>query len=169
MGQLIGKSNHRRRCFILLEVMVAIVIVGVAMVALLKGFILSLDTLKKIKMNEKAILLAETLMDDFVLEPPAEGDYEGEFTEDTRFGEEFEGWKWELDVEAEEPDYEERPSGRMAQDLEQLYVAELRVYYDPEGNRNRISSDGRMYVDIHTIILEPDLFSIDALQSNQLF
>lgn len=169
MGELIRRPSFFRRGFILLEVMVAIVIVGIAMVALIRGFIISLDTLKKVKMNEQAILLAQSFMDDLVLEPPAEGEYTGAFTDDNRFGEEFEGWRWELEVEAEEPDYEERPSGKLPQDLEHLYIANITIYYEPELKSSRRSSDARTYIQLQTILMEPDIFSIPALQGNQLY
>ncbi len=157
-----------RRAFILLEVMVAIVIMAVAMVALIRGFIVSLDSLQRIRHNEVAILLAESLMDDLILEPPAEGTTEGEFSDDSRFGEDFEGWSWELEVEAEEPNYEERPGGRLGQELEQIYFANIKIYYE-NPNFDRRQRDRTLYVEIDTILLEPDVFSIDSLQANQIF
>ena len=58
MGRLGLRPGRLRRAFILLEVMVGVVIVGVAMVALLRGFMISLDQIKKLKRNEQASLLA---------------------------------------------------------------------------------------------------------------
>jgi prepilin-type N-terminal cleavage/methylation domain-containing protein len=169
MGELMTVKRKGKLGFVLLEVLVAIVVLGVAMVALMKGFILSLDTLGKVKMNEQAILLAQTLMDDLILEPPAEGDYEGEFSEDNRFGEDFEGWKWELEVWTEEPDYEERPRGNMSQDLEQLYFVKASIIYSNQWGKKRKQRDTRKYLEFHTILMEPDIFSISAIEENQLF
>ncbi len=161
-----GQLRHRtvfRRAFVLLEVMVAMVIIAVGLVALMKGFVLSLDTLKRVKLNEQAILLARTLMDDMIMEPPAEGRYDGEFSLDSRFGEDFKGWFWELDVEAEEPDYEERPPGKLQQDLEAAYIVNIRILHeDAFGEKSA-------YIDIDTIQLEADIYSIPALQENQIF
>src|SRR5690606_15633716 len=101
-GEPVGTVNSAlrpRAAFILLEVMVAIVIIGVAMVALMRGFIVSLDSLQRIKQNETAILLARSLMDDLILEPPPEDRLEGKFANDPRFGDAFAGWEWEMEVE----------------------------------------------------------------------
>jgi type II secretory pathway pseudopilin PulG len=169
MGELMLRVNRSRRCFILLEVMVAILIVGVAMVALMRGFILSLDSMKKIQMNEKAIFLAESMLDDLILEPPAEGSFSGYFTDDIRYSEDFDGWMWELDVEAEEPDYEERPQGTLPQDLEEMYIAHLKISYEDRWGERRRDNEVRTYIDVQTIIMEPDIFSPTSLQENQLF
>jgi prepilin-type N-terminal cleavage/methylation domain-containing protein len=166
MGQPITRPSRGRRAFVLLEVMVAIVIIGVAMVALLRGFIVSLDQVKKIRLNEQAILLAKSVMDDLVLELPPEGRHEGSFARDPRFREHFEGWHWRIEVEAREPRYSERPRGSMFQELEHVYYVHLQILKD-EGE-SRTARTVR-YIDIYTILLEPDIFSSGALQQNQLF
>ncbi|MEO8377545.1 MAG: type II secretion system protein [Candidatus Sumerlaeota bacterium] len=153
---------ERRRAFVLLEILVAIVIVSIALVAIMKGFVLSLDSLKRIRMNEKAFVLARSLMDDMILEPPDEGTFDGNFTDDPRFGEEYSGWRWSLDVEAEEPDYDERPRGRLTQDLEEVYNARLKIMYDKNNEK-------KTYINISTILLDSDVFSQAAIQGNQLF
>jgi len=153
----------RRRAFILLEVLVAVVIVGIAMVALVRGFIVALDSFKKIRRNEIAIALAKSLLDDMILEPPEKGRLRGRFSEDPRFGEAFDGWLWELDVESDEPNYEEKPRGALAQDLEEVYTARLTISYTEARN------DEKVYLDVYTNLAMPDLFSADAIQKNQLF
>lgn len=157
------RPSYPRRAFVLLEVLVSIVIVGVAMVAMMRGFILSLDTLKKVRMNEQAIYLAKSLLDDLMIEPPDARNYEGEFSDDIRFGEDFEGWFWEIDVTSEEPRYQERPSGRLPQKLEQIYSAEVRVIHEDQ------NGDRRTYLTLQTLLMEPDIFSMQSIQANQLF
>ncbi|MCC6547044.1 type II secretion system protein [Candidatus Sumerlaeota bacterium] len=152
----------KQRAFVLLEILVSIVIIAVALVAIMKGFVLSLDSLKRIRMNEKAFVLARSLMDDLILEPPAEGSFEGNFADDPRFGEIYAGWSWSLEVEPEEPDYDERPRGRLTQDLEEVYNAELKIKYQGE-------NESRTYLNISTILIDADVFSQAAIQANQLF
>lgn len=169
MGELMLRDGGRRRCFVLLEVMVAIVIVGVAMVALMRGFIISMDSMIKIKMNEEAIYLAESMFDDLILEPPSEGKHEGSFGDDIRFGEKYKDWYWELEVEEEEPDYEERPRGTLLQDLEAMYIARLKIMHEDRFGPGRHDREMRTYLNLQTILMEPDVFSMDSLEGNQLF
>jgi prepilin-type N-terminal cleavage/methylation domain-containing protein len=170
-GTLYRRLVARLRAFALLEVMVAIVIIGVAVVALLRGFILAMDTVRRIRMNETAIMLARSVLDDILLEPPAEGDYEGDFASDPRWGEEFAGWHWELQVEPEDVDYDEMPDAKGLGDLEQIYKARLIVSYgDPAATSTRRRNRDRVaYIDMQTILMEPDVFSIESIARNQLF
>lgn len=168
----------RRAAFILLEVMIAIMIVGVTMVAILRGFVVAYDTLSRVRMNETAMMLARTVLDDIILEPYAEGDYEGRFTDDPRFGEEFAGWYWEVWVESDEPRYSYRPQGTLMSDLERVYIARVMISFDLEEagqvqRRGRRTAwrgpQRRVYVDVQTILMEPDVFSPQAIERNQLF
>lgn len=170
-----GKFN--RTAFILLEVMLSIMIIGVTFVAILRGFIVAYDTLGKVRMNETAILLARSVMDDMILEPFSSGDYEGRFADDERFGDDFAGWYWEVQVENEEPRYSVRSEGRLLSDLEELYFARVIILYDSMDDprsravgRRRARVDTRqVYVDIHTILMEPDIFSLRTIERNQLY
>lgn len=151
-----------RRGFVLLEVLVSIVIIAVAMVALLKGFVVALDTLKKIRLNETSVVLARTLMDDMILEPPDEGSFKGNFSDDGRFGENYKDWKWEMEVEADEPEYRKRPRGKLTQDLERVYTANLRIIHEDQFG-------ARTMINLNTILMDQDIYSATAIQGNQLF
>ena len=156
------RTQSPRAAFILLEVMVSLVIVGVSMTALLRGFVMSLDTVKKVRMNEVAIFLAEAFVDDLVLEPPPEGRFDGRFDSDPRFGEAFEGWQWELTVEAEEPRYRERPRGLPFRRIEHEYHARIVIAHRDDFGRT-------VYLTLDTILMDPDVFSLQSMQANQLF
>lgn len=153
----------KTRAFVLLEVMVAIIIIGTAAVALMRGFFLSLDSIRRIRMNEQSILLARSLMDDLMLEPPDEGRYEGKFWEDPRFGAPFEGWRWYMEVEAIEPNYDERPRASLFQDLEPLYMAQIVIFHEDANGRRED------FLSFDTYLIDPDFFTFEALQQNQLF
>jgi type II secretory pathway pseudopilin PulG len=146
----------------LLEVMVAILIIAVAAVALLKGFFLTLDNVKRVRKNEQAILLARTLMDDLIIEPPGEDDTEGSFGDDPRFGEAFVGWKWSISVEEVDIRYSERPKGTLFQRQEVIYQASVRIFFD---HGDRVED----FLRFETFLMDPDIFSQQALQENQLF
>lgn len=153
-----------RRGFMLLEVLIAVVIIGIAFVAILKGFASSLQTMSNVRLNEQAIYLAETLLDDLEVEPPAEGIYEGSFADDeVRFGETFKDFSYRIEVEEVVPRYREKAEGKPRQDLEPFHQVLLKVIH-----RDRRGRD-RALVTLHTILMEPTLFSDQSLQSNQVF
>ena len=153
------------RAFVLLEVMIAIMIVAIAFVALMKGFVISLDRLNRIRSEEQALYLARSMMDDLQLNPPPAKTFEGKFSDDSRYGDEFAGWRYKLEVESEEPDYDERPIGKINQDLEEVYYVHLEV---SKGEDDR-SRDSRTILNLYTILMEADIYSTKALQANQLF
>ncbi len=159
---ILRRSARPQAAFILLEVLVSLVLVGVSMTALMRGFVMSLDTVQQVRKNEVAVFLAEAITDDMILEPPPEGRFDGLFERDPRFGEPFEGWSWHLTVDAEEPRYRERPSGLAFRRLEHVYHARLEIRYEDE-------FDTTTYLVLDTILMDPDVFSAQALQQNQLF
>jgi hypothetical protein len=87
---------------------------------------------------------------------------EGKFSDDPRFGEAFAGWKWEMEVEEIEVDYDERPQGVLFQETEAIYKANIRILFD-NGERDE------SFLEFDTFLMDPDIFSQQALQENQLF
>lgn len=151
-----------RRAFVLIEVMVALVILAVAMTAILKGFVTVLATIRENTTATRAALLAETLMDDFELEPPVEGEADGSFADDIRFGEEYAAYFWEFEVEEVEIKYDGFPSNPL-QEQEPLYEMTLRIIYDDKQYRRFVP------VTVTTYLLDSEVFSREAMQSSQLF
>ena len=72
-------SGHGAAGFTLLEVLVAVAIVGVALVMLLRLHLLSLDATLASQDLTTAVLLAEGKMATFMAESPNEGEDEGRF------------------------------------------------------------------------------------------
>lgn len=153
-----------RRAFVLLEVMVAVMILGIAMVALMKGLTLSIDQMKKINEQEAGILLAKSMLNDLTLEPNKEGRYQGSFEDDPRFAD-YEGWTWKVRIEAHEPDYDEIPrEASSGTEVEYYYLAEIEIFRN-ETDRN----DGeRLIVTLNTILLEADILDANSIVKNQL-
>lgn len=153
---------RHRRSFVLLEVTLAIVILAVVMTALLRGFLLSMNSINKLRITSVAIELAESLMEDYELEPPMTGRADGRFADDVRFGEEFAAYKWRREVREVDSDYRDVPR-RTLRDPEPLYHLRLSIVYEER--------DGREFVPVavETYLLSSELFSTDAMQFNQLF
>ncbi|MDX2175794.1 MAG: type II secretion system protein [Candidatus Sumerlaeia bacterium] len=153
-----------RRGYILLEVLVAVVIMAVAFVGILKGFGVALHTMSQIRVNEQAMYLGQTLMDDLELEPPDAGSYEGRFTDDpARFGDEFASFGYRIEVDEEKPRYKEDPKGKPLQDLETFYRVDIAITHTDKRDRERT------VLTLNTIVIEATLFSDQSLQSNQVF
>jgi general secretion pathway protein I len=87
-------STNTRGGFTLLEVLVATVIMGVAVTALISGLSQSVKNANRLKDYDRAAMLARTKMNDLLLDPelPFEGSVEGTFPADQSGGIQS-GWK----------------------------------------------------------------------------
>lgn len=162
-------GRTHRRGFVLLEVMVAVLILGIAMVALMRGFFMSLDQISRIRRAETGILLSKSMLDDLMLVPAEEGRFNGKFTDDPRYGEAYEGWAWEVEIEAAEPRYDERPKGNITQSLENYYLTQIRIYQQIEGGTSRNRQERVLVNELHTILVEADVFALPAIQGNHFY
>ncbi len=154
--------RNRERAFILLEVMLALLILAVAMTAILRGFIMSLGTIRENTIMMKSSLLVETLLDDYELEPPVDGRADGSFADDKRFGPEWKSYFWERDVEEEDVDYDGFASDPL-QEREPILFMTLRIVYD-DGQYRRF-----VPIEVETALLPSEVFTRESLQSSQLF
>lgn len=158
------KMRTLYRCggFMLLEVLLSMVILSVMLTALLRAFILSNNSMREAKIVATASYLAETMLEDYELEPPLDGNEEGTFAEDKRFGEDYQAYSWERRVEEIEPRYREMPRG-MQRDIETMMEIRLRIIYDDGKTRRFVP------MDVTTYLLDSQLFTDDALRTNQLY
>ena len=159
-----ARARRGLRSFVLLEVLLSVVIAGVTLTAVLDAFITVLGTMRDKQTILTASLLAESLMAEYQIEPPEEGDEDGWFADDPRYGEEFERFSWRRDVESFEPDYDDVPS-ELLQELEHVYEMELTIYYHYDRRRDARWAPVRLT----TYIVEPTIFTEDAMFQNQLF
>lgn len=158
-------TRARREGFILLEVLVAMVIVAVVFVAVLRGCYIALGMSKKVRVNEQAIFLAESLLADYELEAPIEDfEREGSFGDDPRYGEEFAAFSYRIEAEEEDIRYREKPKGKPKQDLEPVVRMTIDIFHQPQGR-----DEPQRLLTLNTYVLEPTIFTNEALQSNQLF
>lgn len=157
-----NRAKPRKSGFVLLEVTLAIVILAVVMTALLRGFLIAMYSVKRIEVTAVATQLAESLMEDYELEPPVRGRADGEFADDQRFGEEFANFQWRREVEIVEAEYDDIPRNPL-REPEPLYKMNLQIWYDDGRN------DPFLPIQINTYLMRPEIFSRQATLSNQLF
>lgn len=155
-------SPRRRASFVLLEVTLAMMILSVVMLVSLRGFITSIGAIRELRLSMTATLLAESLLDDFELEPPSRGRGEGSFGDDERFGEPFENFTYTYTVDVIQNRYDGIPR-RLFQDPEPLYEMTLEIWYD-DGRFRRFRP-----FQTKTYLLDTQLFSDEAIVENQLF
>lgn len=115
--------------FTLLEVLVAVAIVGTALVGLLRLHLLSLDATLAAQDLTTAVLLAEGKMATFMAQSPQEGEDEGQFD-----GPDLERFSWTTSVTDYDIDLGEQNDGQ--EEAIGLRHVTVSVHWR-EGNRNR--------------------------------
>jgi len=115
--------------FTLLEVLVAVAIVGMALVMLLRVHLLSLDATLAAQDLTTAVLLAEGRMATFLAQSPQEGEDQGQFD-----GPDLERFSWTTSV----IDYDLDLGGQNGGEDESIGIRHVTVsVHWREGNRNR--------------------------------
>lgn len=158
-----GRANRRPRAFILLEVTVALVILGIAAAVSMRSFILSMHATRELEISERADLLAKAMMESWDLVPPPEGKAEGSFGKDPNYGPEYRFYFYRMDVENQDIDYLDVSNEGMRRDFVPLKKVHLEIFYDDQQNRRFRP------VNLYTYCLGIDPFSAQAHQANQLF
>ena len=85
--------------FILLEVLVAMVILGSSLAVIMQGFQIAMISIRTNKEMATGMILAQRLLDEYEFNSPEPGSEEG------HFGEEFPEYRWERDVWTEAVNY----------------------------------------------------------------
>lgn len=93
------RCGMRRRGFAMIEVILTLLILGLAIAAFMRSFTQSLDSAKRMEVQTQAVFFAEQLMGEFEITPPQEGDETG------GFGDAYKAFSWTTEVEYEEPQY----------------------------------------------------------------
>ena len=125
----VDPSGHGETGFTLLEVLVAVAIVGMALVMLLRLHLLSLDATLAAQDLTTAVLLAEGRMATFLAQSPQEGEDQGQFD-----GPNLERFGWTTSV----TDYDIDLGGQNGGEQESIGIRHVTVsVHWREGNRNR--------------------------------
>lgn len=163
------------RGFVLLEVILSIMILGIAIAALLRSFTISLASARRAQITTTATLLAQHILEEYEVVPPQEDHMEGSFApsdEDYYYDEVEEARKesrrlkhyyWMVDVEIIDVDYPDHTFEGDLEDFERLIKLSVTIIYD-DGQMKRF-----IPVRLETYLTEIEKFTYTSKRENQLF
>jgi type II secretion system protein I len=117
-------TRAKRAGFVLLEVIVALTILGVAVAAFMRSFTLSLEAARKMEIQTQAVFFADQLMEYFEIMPPTEGEREG------GFGDDYRNYSYRVNVRYEEPEYRDVEVPDNIAELFKRRDYTLEIFYD---------------------------------------
>lgn len=156
-----SSSRLRRRSratgFILLEVIVAIVILGLSIATLMRSFTLSMRAIRKNDVTTTACMLADRLVQEFELKPPEGKQSEGSF-EDLGYP----NYKWTAKYVEEDIRYRLKTKGKV-EGLRGLKLVTVNILYDDQ----RMRQFSPIQLDLYLPPIER--FSAESKFRNELF
>jgi len=120
-----GGGWRRSRSFVLLEILIAVVLLGTALTAMLRCFTNGLKSVSRDRKVTQGVLLAQGLLDDYEIEAPESDHVEGDF------GPDFPGFSYTADFEWVEVKYRNIDLRLTKQEFDPLRKVTLCVYYRP--------------------------------------
>lgn len=143
--------------FVLLEVIVSMVILGIAMATMMRSFTLSISAIRNNDVTTQATVLAETALQTIEAEPPEKGKTHGDF--------ELEGkpnFGFELDTTEEKLKYRIKTQSR-PENLRSLKICRLQITH--------LDSHDRLTNPVEAYLVIPPLerFSYESKLRNELF
>lgn len=120
-----GGETTGARSFVLLEILIAMVILGMALAGVLQCFTGGLKSISYDRRITQAILLAQGLLDDFEVEAPEEDKVEGDF------GPDFPDFSYVAEFKRVEIKYRDVTSAMHKKELESLRQVTVRIYHKP--------------------------------------
>jgi type II secretory pathway pseudopilin PulG len=158
-----GSPSRPSRAFVLLEVTLAVVILGISSAVFMRSFVLSMHSIRRMDISMKASLLAQAKLNSFDLFPPEEGKKEGAFADDPDYGEVFKFYFWILEAEEKEIDYDDVDTEGARRELFPLTQVRLQILYNDGVNRRYVP------IDVTTYLTGLDPFSYQTRQTTQYF
>lgn len=132
----------RRRGFVLIEVVVAMVILGIALGTLMRSFTLSMKAIRQNDKITQGCVLAEGLLQDLELNPPTARRTTGDF-EDLGFPE----YSYEIEYTEEEIRYRGVKTTGQIDDLKPLRLAHVIIYFRGPNDRDAFKvSEAHLYL-----------------------
>lgn len=123
-------SGRRNAGFVLLEVLVSMVILGISVATLMRSFTMSLSALRTNQIVHQATVLADQLVADLELAPPTQSSAEGNFEEQGH-----PKFSWSMRYEEQEPRYRSATTKNKVK-LRPLRHAVVKLTYD-DGRQKR--------------------------------
>ena len=160
--------------FILLEVILSMMILGIAIAALMRSFTTSLATVRKAQIVTTACLLAQQVLEEYEVIPPQDDHMEGNFAfpagedgyymrEEKPTSDPYKYYYWIVDVEEVEVEYPDFSLKGESDELENLTKITVAILYD----------DGRLKqftpVRVETYLTTTEKFTYNSKKENKLY
>jgi len=145
--------------FMLLEVIISLVILGISVATLMRSFTLSMNAIRRNDVTTQACVLAEGMLQDLELNPPAAKFTRGDFAEQG-----YPNYFWELSFEEEELRYRELRTKTKVKHLKPIRHATLTIYYQTETMRSPYQA-----LEVHLYLPPIERFRFDSKFYNELF
>jgi len=159
MNRLGIPGRGRSGGFALLEVIVAMVILGISIATIMRSFTLSLAAIRKNDAGTHASVLAETLLQNLEADPPTEKKttLTGDFSQEG-----FPEYGYQIEIENEKIKYRLNTKTRI-DGLRDLKIARLQMTY--ENSKGEITNP----LDGYLILPPLERFSYESKRRNELF
>lgn len=168
-----GGKRPRKKGFVLLEVILSVVILGVAVAAILRSFTVSLATARRTQIVTTSCLLAQQVLEEYEVAPPQEDHAEGAFgaPEDAydydgmvdESSPKYKNYYWVVDVEEEEIDYPDVSFEGEKEEFENLTKLTVTIIYD-DGRLRRFTP-----VHMETYLTNTEKFTYTSKKDNMLY
>lgn len=142
-----------RRSFVMLEVIVALTILGVSSMAFMRSFTQTLDAARRMENLTQGILLAQHVLGEFEVSEPWRGSHEG------GFGEAYRNFWWQAEIFYEDPDYGREVEDDNVDQWYQLRYVDLTINFQDE------IRDPYTVVRVPTAIIGFEKFSLNTKKS----
>lgn len=119
--------------FVLLEVIVSLTILGVAVAFLMRSFTDSFNSAKKMEIYTQASFLAQQLMDEFEVYPPAENKVEA------GFGDSYPGYSYRATKTYVTPRYRLRGGNKEIERFFATRMLEIEIHYKDETSKDFVA------------------------------
>ncbi len=150
-------ASRRSGGFVLLEIIVSMVILGIALATMMRSFTLSIAAVRKNDITTQATVLGETILQTLEAEPPSSGKVTGDF--------ELEGapnFSFEAEIERQRLRYRIKTQTRPT-NLRELQITRMQIKHNDQ--RGRISTP----IDAYLVLQPIERFSYESKLRNELF
>jgi hypothetical protein len=153
------RASRRSAGFVLLEVIVSMVIMGIALGTLMRSFTLSMKAIRKNDIITQGCVLAEGLLQDLEVNPPASKTLTGDF-EDLGFPE----FSYEVKYKEEDIRYRGLKATSEVKDLRPLRSVQLQVFHRADREHDAIA-----VAEVYTLLAPIEHWSYESKFLNELF
>jgi len=116
---------RRRGSFVLLEVLLAVVILGATIAAIMRGFTTAMSSLERSRVLSVGTVLGQRLLEEYEIEPPREGADYG------HFGDAYPNFRWERQVEIQPVEYGSAQGTAQKEEMADMIFVHLKIIYVP--------------------------------------